>query len=83
MRLDAYQFDGIGNVRCRKCKTVHEVAFDGTDLDTIEEAIDSALVEAGWDVYSGLCSNCYDPDELEKGDVFEDDELDTYEEEDE
>lgn len=50
MRLENYSFDGMGPVRCSKCGFTHELVFSGTDLDTIDDAIDEALLEDGWDV---------------------------------
>jgi hypothetical protein len=61
MKKEEYCFDGTAKVMCRKCKTLHEVAFDGTDLDScVEEAIERGMNEAGWESNNRLCPNCWE-----------------------
>jgi len=60
MQVDCYSFDGLASIRCNKCRTVHQVAFDGTDLDTVEDAIKNGLEESGWDSSGTICSSCND-----------------------
>lgn len=81
MKKEEYCFDGTAKITCRKCRTTHEVAFDGTDLDSsIEDAIERGMCEAGWDANNRLCPNCYEEFEEVNGDDEEFDE-DVYEEE--
>jgi hypothetical protein len=71
MKKEEYCFDGTAKVLCRKCKVLHEVAFDGTDLDTcVEDAIERGMNEAGWETVNHLCPNCWD--EYEESDEAED-----------
>jgi hypothetical protein len=77
MRIVAYAFDGIAKVQCRKCKVEHEVAFDGTDLDSsIENAIERGMAEGGWDSLNRVCPNCYDEYEEVDEDAEMDDDFD-------
>lgn len=84
MKLDTYSFDGMGPVRCSKCGFTHELVFSGTDMDTIDDAINQALLEDGWDVEACICPDCRDPNDIkreEEEDALEEDydELDDYE----
>ena len=61
MKKEEYCFDGTAKVYCKKCKTLHEVAFDGTDLDCgVEEAIERGMSETGWDAVNHICPNCWE-----------------------
>jgi len=61
VKKEEFCFDGTAKVMCRKCKTLHEVAFDGTDLDTcVEDAIERGMNDAGWEVNTHLCPNCWE-----------------------
>lgn len=74
MKKEEFCFDGTAKMRCRKCRTLHEVAFDGTDLDSgIEEAIERGMFEAGWDANNHLCPNCYEEFEGTEEDAIDPD----------
>jgi hypothetical protein len=60
MKVEGCTFDGIANIRCTKCGTIHNVSFDGGDLDTLDEAIERGAEEDGWEVYEAVCPNCFD-----------------------
>ena len=77
MKKEEYCFDGTAKVYCKKCKTLHEVAFDGTDLDCgVEEAIERGMSEAGWDGVNHICPNCWEEFEEEDAPNDEDEEID-------
>lgn len=81
MKKEEYCFDGTANIICRKCRTIHEVAFDGTDLDSsVEDAIERGMNEAGWDANNHFCPNCYEEFEEVEG-CEEDFDEERYEEE--
>jgi len=75
MKKEEFCFDGTAKVKCRKCKTLHEVAFDGTDLDSsIENAIERGMAEGGWDLHNRICHNCYDEyEEVDENAEIDDD----------
>ncbi len=79
MKADAYGFDGTAKIRCRKCGMVHEVAFDGNELDTVDEAINRGMETDGWDSAAVVCPNCFDAfSEMTDGFTEEDDDEDNY-----
>jgi hypothetical protein len=74
VKKEEFCFDGTAKVMCRKCKTLHEVAFDGTDLDTcVEDAIERGMNDAGWEVSDRLCPNCWEEFAETNEDVDEED----------
>lgn len=61
MKKEEFCYDGTAKIFCRKCRTLHEVAFDGTDEDLgVEESIERGMDEAGWDSANRLCPNCWE-----------------------
>lgn len=71
-----YCFEGTMKVSCSKCHLNHEYVFDGSDGDSIEQAMEEAMEEAGWSIKRMLCPNCYNPEDDE--DVDEEYSTDTF-----
>jgi len=81
MKLESFSWDAMGTIRCNKCGMVHELIFNGSDMDTFEDAIDEALREDGWDAEMCLCPDCRDQNYIRKEvdeDALEDEEYDEY-----
>jgi hypothetical protein len=60
MKATSYTYDGIAKIRCRKCGKTHDIDFAGSDLETVDEAINKRLDEDNWDIHEAVCPDCND-----------------------
>lgn len=77
--LPPYCFEGTAKVTCNKCGITQTFIFSGGDGDSIQGAIEDALLSENWHPNHMVCPDCYenlDEDELNnEEDISEEDSI--------